>query len=80
MIDPESSDRSDDTNRRKPEEDLGHIRDEEEELEPPQLLDPDAGGVVGTLGRVLSRISTNAGPNPGPAPNGGRAAWLACTL
>ncbi|KAJ1324241.1 MFS transporter MCT family solute carrier family 16 (monocarboxylic acid transporters) member 10 [Microdochium nivale] len=78
MIDPESSDRSDDTNRRKPEEDLGHIRDEEEELEPPQLLDPDAGGVVGTLGRVLSRISTNAGPNPGPAPNGGRAAWLAC--
>ncbi|KXJ89442.1 major facilitator superfamily domain-containing protein [Microdochium bolleyi] len=81
MSDPESSDRSHDSShgtfvgaKHEQDDELDHMGPGEE----PDLFDPDAPGVAGTLGRVLSRISTNAGPNPGPAPDGGRAAWLAC--
>jgi hypothetical protein len=42
----------------------------------PELVDPDAPGVTGALGRVLSRISTNVSTNPGPPPDGGRQAWF----
>lgn len=44
--------------------------------EEPDILHTDAEGVGGTVARVLSRISTNASWNPGPPPDGGRAAWL----
>ncbi|KAI0156316.1 riboflavin transporter MCH5 [Pestalotiopsis sp. NC0098] len=47
--------------------------------EEPDILHTDAEGVGGTVARVLSRISTNASWNPGPPPDGGRAAWL-CAL
>ncbi|KAJ3576844.1 hypothetical protein NPX13_g3578 [Xylaria arbuscula] len=53
--------------------------DQWDNIEPePDLLDTNASGVTGALGRVLSRISTNASWNPGPPPDGGRNAWLMC--
>ncbi|KAH7018300.1 major facilitator superfamily domain-containing protein [Microdochium trichocladiopsis] len=92
--DPDSEDRShhssthsdkDDIPVRPEEDDLDlHDHDDDNdnddnlERTPTQLLDPEAPGFAGTLGRALSKISTNAGPNPGPAPDGGRKAWLAC--
>lgn len=59
-------------------------REEEEELEnwriqpEPDILNTEADGVAGTVSRVLSRISTKSSWNPGPPPDGGRVAWLAC--
>ncbi|KAK8069599.1 MFS monocarboxylate transporter [Apiospora phragmitis] len=44
----------------------------------PAVLDTEASGVAGTMNRVLSRISTKSSWNPGPPPDGGKAAWLAC--
>ncbi|KAI1135473.1 MFS general substrate transporter [Hypoxylon sp. FL0543] len=44
----------------------------------PDILDPEADGMAGAVGRVLSKISTKSSWNPGPPPDGGRAAWLAC--
>ncbi|KAI0517752.1 riboflavin transporter MCH5 [Xylaria bambusicola] len=55
----------------------GKEEDDQWEVEPePDFIDPNASGAVGTLGRVLSRISTNASRNPGPPPDGGKTAWL----
>ncbi|KAK7992048.1 riboflavin transporter MCH5 [Apiospora saccharicola] len=52
---------------------------EEWQIEPePAVLDTEATGVAGTMNRVLSRISTKSSWNPGPPPDGGKAAWLAC--
>lgn len=42
----------------------------------PEILDTEADGVSGTIARALSRISTNVSWNPGPPPDGGRAAWM----
>ncbi|GAP89884.1 putative major facilitator superfamily transporter [Rosellinia necatrix] len=53
--------------------------EEDEQWEPePDFLDPNASGATGVVSRVLSRISTNASKNPGPAPDGGKKAWLMC--
>ncbi|KAI0969162.1 riboflavin transporter MCH5 [Xylaria arbuscula] len=52
--------------------------DENEQWEIEPEFDTDAGGAVGALNRVLSRISTNASRNPGPAPDGGKTAWIMC--
>ncbi|KAK8014754.1 major facilitator superfamily transporter [Apiospora arundinis] len=60
----------------------GHHAQEDDEswqIEPePAVLDTEATGVAGTMNRVLSRISTKSSWNPGPPPDGGKAAWLAC--
>jgi predicted MFS family arabinose efflux permease len=43
----------------------------------PETLDTEADGVTGAINRVLSRISTKTSTwNPGPPPDGGRAAWM----
>ncbi|KAI1814131.1 MFS general substrate transporter [Poronia punctata] len=56
-----------------------HQHDEQWAIEPePDFLNTDASGAAGTLGRVLSRISTKASWNPGPPPDGGKKAWLMC--
>ncbi|XXH01092.1 hypothetical protein Hte_007443 [Hypoxylon texense] len=53
--------------------------DDEWRIQPePDILNTEADGVTGTLSRVLSRISTKSSWNPGPPPDGGRVAWLAC--
>lgn len=44
----------------------------------PDRLDTEAPGVAGAVSRVLSRISTKSTLNPGPPPDGGKAAWIAC--
>ncbi|KAI1478531.1 MFS general substrate transporter [Daldinia eschscholtzii] len=44
----------------------------------PDILNPDADGMAGAVNRVLSRISTKSSWNPGPPPDGGKVAWLAC--
>ncbi|KAI0381105.1 MFS general substrate transporter [Hypomontagnella monticulosa] len=44
----------------------------------PDILNPDADGMAGAVSRVLSRISTKSSWNPGPPPDGGRVAWIAC--
>ncbi|KAG4222852.1 hypothetical protein PC116_g28674, partial [Phytophthora cactorum] len=44
----------------------------------PDILNPDADGMAGAVSRVLSRISTKSSWNPGPPPDGGKVAWLAC--
>lgn len=57
----------------------GKEEDDQWNVEPePDLLDTNASGATGALGRVLSRISTNASWNPGPPPDGGRNAWIMC--
>ncbi|KAI1082591.1 MFS general substrate transporter [Whalleya microplaca] len=44
----------------------------------PDILNTEADGMTGAVSRALSRISTKSCWNPGPPPDGGRAAWLAC--
>ncbi|KAI1763684.1 MFS general substrate transporter [Hypoxylon sp. FL1150] len=44
----------------------------------PDILDTEADGMAGAVSRVLSRISTKSSWNPGPPPDGGRVAWIAC--
>ncbi|KAI0836179.1 MFS general substrate transporter [Hypoxylon sp. FL0890] len=44
----------------------------------PDILNTEADGMAGAVSRVLSRISTKSSWNPGPPPDGGKAAWLAC--
>ncbi|KAI6088271.1 MFS general substrate transporter [Hypoxylon rubiginosum] len=44
----------------------------------PDILDTEADGMAGAVNRVLSRISTKSSWNPGPPPDGGRVAWIAC--
>ncbi|KAI1385225.1 MFS general substrate transporter [Hypoxylon trugodes] len=44
----------------------------------PEILNTEADGMAGAVNRVLSRISTKSSWNPGPPPDGGRVAWLAC--
>lgn len=44
----------------------------------PDILNTDADGMAGAVSRVLSRISTKSSWNPGPPPDGGKVAWLAC--
>ncbi|KAI0844887.1 MFS general substrate transporter [Daldinia vernicosa] len=44
----------------------------------PDILNPDADGMTGAVSRVLSRMSTKSSWNPGPPPDGGKVAWLAC--
>ncbi|KAI0121677.1 major facilitator superfamily domain-containing protein [Xylariales sp. AK1849] len=45
----------------------------------PEVLDTEADGMAGVVSRALSRISTKSSWNPGPPPDGGRAAWM-CAL
>ncbi|KAH8199088.1 hypothetical protein TruAng_006724 [Truncatella angustata] len=46
-------------------------------IEPePDILNTNAGGPSGSIAKVLSRISANTNWNPGPPPDGGRAAWI----
>lgn len=60
-------------------EDSGEDSSDECRTEPgPDLLDTETQGVVGAVGRVLSRISTQSTLNPEPPPDGGKAAWIAC--
>ncbi|KAI1338115.1 riboflavin transporter MCH5 [Xylariaceae sp. FL0016] len=52
---------------------------DEWQIEPePDLFNTGADGMAGAVSRVLSKISTNASWNPGPPPDGGKAAWLMC--
>ncbi|KAI1458557.1 MFS general substrate transporter [Annulohypoxylon moriforme] len=51
---------------------------EDWQIPPEPALDTEADGMTGALNRVLSRISTRSSWNPGPPPDGGRVAWLAC--
>ncbi|KAI1105453.1 MFS general substrate transporter [Jackrogersella minutella] len=44
----------------------------------PDILNTEADGMAGAVSRVLSKISTKSSWNPGPPPDGGRVAWLAC--
>lgn len=44
-----------------------------------EVVAPNHGGAIKeTLGRVLSRATSRSSYNPGPAPDGGYAAWAAC--
>lgn len=57
----------------------GEDSSDEWRIEPePDVLDTEAPGVAGAVNRVLSRISTKSTLNPGPPPDGGKAAWIAC--
>ncbi|KAI2469146.1 MFS general substrate transporter [Annulohypoxylon bovei var. microspora] len=51
---------------------------EDWQISPEAGLDTEADGMAGAVNRVLSRISTKSNWNPGPPPDGGRVAWLAC--
>ncbi|KAI2627549.1 MFS general substrate transporter [Hypoxylon sp. NC1633] len=58
-----------------------HIDEEAEDSQippEPDFLDTEAEGMAGAVSRVLSRISTKSSWNPGPPPDGGRVAWMAC--
>ncbi|KAI0893157.1 MFS general substrate transporter [Annulohypoxylon nitens] len=51
---------------------------EDWQIPPEPNLNTEAEGMTGALNRVLSRISTKSSWNPGPPPDGGRVAWIAC--
>ncbi|ORY60914.1 major facilitator superfamily domain-containing protein [Pseudomassariella vexata] len=52
---------------------------EEQWTTPPEpVLSTDVEGPSRAVSRVLSRISTKSSSNPGPPPDGGHEAWLAC--
>lgn len=53
---------------------------EDWQIPPEPNLNTEAEGMTGALNRVLSRISTKSSWNPGPPPDGGRVAWIACKL
>lgn len=60
-------------------DEAGRTRDKWSVAPELEVLDTEAEGASGTISRVLSRISTNASWDPGPPPDGGRAAWLCGT-
>ncbi|KAI2602928.1 MFS general substrate transporter [Hypoxylon fragiforme] len=61
-----------------PTEETAAVADDWQIPPEPDLLNTEADGMAGTVNRVLSRISTKSSWNPGPPPDGGRVAWLAC--